>query len=296
MLQQTRIGAVIPKYEAFLAKYPSFEALASADEDAVLKLWEGLGYYARARNLMKAAKLVAKEGFPSTYEGIRALPGIGDYTAAAIASICFDIPKVAVDGNLVRVYARLNAVSLPMDDPSLKKDAASCFLPLLKDSPGYINQALMEVGETVCLPNGSPKCEECPFRSGCKARRVKGPTAYPLPKAKKARKVEEITVFLLSCGEEYALEKRPPKGLLASLYGFPTLEGKRNKEEIASMFDGEVECLGESRFLFTHREWQMTVYRITTQTKNGPYPYFNKNTIREELSLPSAFAYPLSKL
>lgn len=296
MLQQTRIAAVIPKYEAFLDRYPSFEALASADEDSILKLWEGLGYYARARNLFKAAKVVAQDGFPTTYQGIRALPGIGDYTAAAISSICFGLPKVAVDGNLVRVYSRLNAISRPMDDPSLKKEAESFFLPFLQDDPGSINQALMEVGETLCLPSGAPRCEQCPFASTCKARLLGNPLDYPGPKTKKARKVEEITVLLLRHQDEYALEKRPPKGLLASLYGFPTLEGIKSKEEIASMFPGEVEDLGRSSFLFTHREWKMVVYRISGKEKVAPYPYYNKNKIRDELSLPSAFSYPLSKI
>ena len=223
MLQQTRVEAVKPYYARFLAALPDIPALAECEHDTLMKLWEGLGYYSRARNLQKAAQQVMTQyggEFPHTYEEIRSLAGIGDYTAGAISSICFDLPEPAVDGNVLRVYTRLTADARCTDDSAVRRDIRERLRTVYERTPeaqrGTLTQALMELGATVCVPNGTPHCCLCPMADLCKAHQSSTETEYPVRKAKKARRIEDYTVYILQCGERIAVRKRPDSGLLAA--------------------------------------------------------------------------------
>ena len=227
MLQQTRVGAVIPYFERFMEELPDVSALAAVSEERLLKLWEGLGYYSRARNLQKAAKIVVSDfggALPQSYHALLSLPGIGEYTAAAIASINFSEPVAAVDGNLLRVAARVSGCGEDIMDAKVRRlfrqrlDAA-----IDANRPGAYNQAMMDLGATVCLPNGAPKCEICPARTVCEAYKNGLTEVLPVRAKKKSRRVEERTVLLLFQGRKVALRKRPDTGLLAGLWEYPNL-------------------------------------------------------------------------
>ena len=294
MLQQTRIATVIPRYEAFLKAFPSWEDLARADLDRVLKTWEGLGYYSRAKNLHASAKTISTQfgvKFPQKAEEIAKLPGFGEYISAAVASICFGEKAVALDGNLSRVYARLEAVALSPSDTNLRKGAKAFFASFMDYGyPGDINEALMEVGERICLPSGKPLCEACPLSRHCKAYRKGNPIGYPLPKEKAKRDVIKLTVLLLAYQGKYVLEKRSG-GLLSSLYGYPTLEGHKSQEEVGRLYQGRISPLGKGRFLFTHKEWDMVGYRVDLDELVEGKTFYSKDEIEKELSLPTAFAF-----
>ena len=229
MLQQTRVAAVLGYYARFLEAFPTVETLASADEERLMKLWEGLGYYSRARNLQKAAKeVVAMGGFPDTYAGLLALPGIGDYTASAIAAAAFGRREPAVDGNVLRVAARLTDCHGDILDPKTKGAVRAGLAAVMPENTADIrifNQAMMELGATVCGPNTAPRCGECPVQALCLGHRLGTAEALPVKKAKKERRVEEKTVFLLLKEGKIALRKRPKTGLLAGLWEFPQCRG-----------------------------------------------------------------------
>ena len=295
MLQQTRIEAVIPYYERFLAALPDIAALASVEEEALMKLWEGLGYYSRARNLKKAAvQIVERFGgeLPSSAKELKTLPGIGDYTAGAIASIAFGLGEPAVDGNVLRVVSRLLADGRDVLSPAVRRDVTA----LLRE--GYpsggdaalVTEGLMELGETLCLPNAPPRCESCPLRALCRALARDEAQRYPLRSAPKERRVEERTVLLLRCGERTAIRRRPDRGLLAGLWEFPALEGFRTQDELASLFPEALSIApcGEARHLFTHVEWRMRGFSVSLPRESGDYRWETAETIREELSMPTA--------
>ena len=231
MLQQTRVEAVRGYYARFLAELPDIAALAACEERRLTKLWEGLGYYSRVRNLQKAAQvLVSQHGgvFPADYAAIRALPGVGDYTAGAVASICFDRPTPAVDGNVLRVLARVTEDPSPVTKQSVKKSYELLLRPVYEENPGSrgeLPQALMELGACVCVPNGAPKCEICPARMMCEAYKNGLTEILPVRAKKKARKIEERTVLLLFQNGKAALRKRADTGLLASLWESPRAPG-----------------------------------------------------------------------
>lgn len=311
MLQQTRVEAVIPYYFNFLDYLPDVAALAEAPEELLLKLWEGLGYYSRVRNMKRAAKLIMAEHhgvFPRTYPEIRSLCGIGDYTAGAIASFAFDLPYVAVDGNVLRVATRLCAFDGPITDLAAKKTiTAAVAAAQPKDAPALFNQAIMELGATVCLPNGAPKCAECPLAGVCAAHRAGRETEFPKKAEKPPRRVEKRTVLLLREGSRVALVRRPDKGLLAGLFEPPCLAGDYSAEAIAAMFSAaglpplRVAPLGEARHIFTHIQWQMTGFEVilpegSTEKLSTCAAFLPENlffTDREELerkfALPSAY-------
>lgn len=293
MLQQTRVEAVKGYYARFLQQLPSIEALAAASEETLHKLWEGLGYYSRVRNLHKAAnQIMERHGgvFPTSYEEIRALAGIGDYTAGAVSSICFDLPTPAVDGNVLRVCTRLTADPSPIDKPDTKKKLTDLLAAIYPKESGDFTQALMELGATVCVPNGAPNCESCPLQTLCLAHREKQETAYPVKSEKKPRKIEEMTVFLLHDGEEYALRKRPKSGLLAGLWEFPHLGGKLTLEQALEHLEHQgisvldVEKSAEKVHIFTHKEWHMTGYFFSCQ-KGGSCTWGKIS----DYALPTAF-------
>ena len=237
MLQQTRVEAARGYYQRFVEALPDVTALARADEELLLKLWEGLGYYNRARNLQKAAKVIADElggEFPRDYAGLLALPGIGEYTAGAVGSICFDLPTPAIDGNVLRLLARINADETPLERPELKRrlnaELAKVYEALKpvkgRGRRGDFTQALIEAGALLCLPKGAPRCGDCPAAGFCLACRQGLTERLPVKSPKKARRVEERTVFVLERQGRLALRKRPASGLLSRLWELPNAAGK----------------------------------------------------------------------
>ena len=300
MLQQTRVAAVLGYYARFLEAFPSVEALANAPEDRLMKLWEGLGYYSRARNLQKAAKAVAEMGgFPDTYEGLLKLPGVGDYTASAIASAAFGRREAAVDGNVLRVVTRLTDCHDDILDPRTKKtvrERVQAVMPAEAAGIRVFNQATMELGATVCVPNGPPKCDACPAREFCLGRIRGTAESLPVKKPKKARRVEEKTVFLLLREDKVALSRRPDSGLLAGLWEFPNVEGALDErvaaEAVKSMGLTAVEWKNKltAKHIFTHVEWHMTGYTLSV-SGDGPaeWEWVDADGL-EAHAVPSAFA------
>lgn len=308
MLQQTRVEAVKPYYERFLRELPDIASLAEAEEERLLKLWEGLGYYNRVKNLQRAAKqIMADYGgqMPCEREELMRLSGIGSYTAGAIASIAYGKRVPAVDGNVLRVLSRVTADDSDISDVKVRRAAEKTLLSLIPgERPGDFNQAMMELGATVCLPNGKPKCEECPLRNLCLAHSVGRETEYPKKAPKKARKIEEKTVLILQDKTRAALTKRAGKGLLAGFYEFPCLPGKRTGEEALSYLRElgfvslRIKKLGEVKHIFTHREWHMVGYCVRTDelseqsaaAERADFIFVEKEEIEKNYPLPSAYA------
>ncbi len=299
MLQQTRVEAVKEYYKRFLAALPTIEALAQVEEDELLKLWEGLGYYNRARNLKKAAGMVMEQfhgAFPDTYEEIRSLAGIGDYTAGAIGSICFDLPTPAVDGNVLRVYTRVMEDASNIDKQTTKRavrDALATVYPI--GQCGSMTQALMEVGATVCVPNGAPRCEQCPLAGICLAYEHGTWSQYPVRAEKKARRKEDKTVLLLQCGERIAVRKRPANGLLSGLWEFPNVEGHLNQQQAADTATDwktqptQIQLEYQYTHIFSHVEWRMTAYYLLCRQMNPEFQWVTLEEMQEKVPIPSAF-------
>ncbi len=305
MLQQTRIEAVIPHYYAFLERMPTLRALADIDEAELLKCWEGLGYYSRARNLQKAAKAVIADGredLPTTYAELLKLPGIGEYTAGAVASICFDESVPAVDGNVLRVLARLTNDDTDVLSPQGKKrftQLAHRLIPQTK--AGKFNQAIMELGETVCIPNTAPKCEKCPFSEVCEAKRKGTAAQLPVRKKPNKRKIEPRTVFVLKTEGQptrILLHQRPNNGLLANLFEFPNCEnnlGVQKAEDFLTDLGVKILALHEiepAKHVFTHLEWHMSGYFATIDASFVPpegYFLVTKEELAKHYAVPSAF-------
>lgn len=272
MLQQTRVEAVKPFYERFLKRLPTVQDLAEVPEDELLKLWEGLGYYNRARNLQKAARQVVEEHggvFPADYDLILNLAGIGSYTAGAVCSFAFDIAKPAVDGNVLRVVQRLTACYDDIMKAGTKKKVEEQLEHVMpKEGAGDFNQGLIELGAMVCVPNGAPKCGECPLASLCEAHQKGIENQLPVKTKAKARRIEEKTVLLFRDGEMLALRKRPARGLLAGLYEFPNLEGHLTQKQVIAyaksigLMPIRVKKLPEAVHVFSHVEWHMKGYEI----------------------------------
>ena len=297
MLQQTRVEAVRGYYARFLDALPTVEALANCDDDALHKLWEGLGYYSRVRNLKKAARVIQDRydgRFPETYEEILALPGIGAYTAGAISSIAFSQPRAAVDGNVLRVLSRLRNDREPIDVPVCKTRVQRELEEIYPvDRPGALTQALMELGATVCVPNGAPKCELCPCAEICLGREQWQQLPVKLPKREK--RLEERTVFVLRCGDRYAIEKRAEKGLLAGLWQFPNTEGTLSEEAALLWADRqglaprELERQLNRHHIFTHIRWEMRGYYLSVDREVPQFVWKTLKEIDEQAALPTAF-------
>lgn len=308
MLQQTRVEAVKPYYDRFLRELPDIGSLAAVEEERLLKLWEGLGYYNRARNLKKAAEILVSEyggEMPDDYEKIVALPGIGSYTAGAVSSIAFGRPYPAVDGNVLRILARLRADERDILNAKVKKSVEEELLDVMPaDRPGDFNQALMELGATVCIPNGAPKCEICPWRELCLAR-ARGQTAeFPKKAPKKPRSIEKKTILVIQDAERVALRKRPESGLLAGMYEFPSLEGHCGETEVSAYLREiglspiRIRKLPPAKHVFTHKEWHMTGYLIrvdelaarTPGQEQQGFVFVEPEQTRTNYPIPSAFA------
>ena len=299
MLQQTRVEAVIPYYERFLQACPTVADLAAAEEAVYLKLWEGLGYYSRVRNLHKAACLICEKWggrFPENYADLLALPGVGPYTAGAIGSIAFDLPVPAVDGNVLRVTARLDDDSRPITDPKVKADMTErvrCALP--SQRAGDFNQALMELGAVVCIPNGAPRCGVCPVQHLCAARAQGTAAGLPRRAPKKTRKIEQRTVLVLRHERLVGLRQRPAGGLLGGLWELPAYEGALSAEEVREKLtrDGfsvrQVLSLRPAKHIFTHIEWHMTGYYVELDAAGNGLEWVLPAQLHDRYTLPSAF-------
>lgn len=298
MLQQTRVEAVKNYYARFLSALPTIEALAYADDELLHKLWEGLGYYSRVRNMKKAAlQILQQHGgkFPLMYEDILALSGVGAYTAGAICSICFDQHTAAVDGNVLRVVSRLTENDTPIDSPAYKKEVQTALEAVYPKNAGAFTQALMELGATVCGPNRKPMCEQCPCCGFCAAYRHGTAEQLPVKKAKAKRKVQEKTVFILSCDGVYALEKRPDTGLLAGLWQFPNCDGRLDAQgalaavEAVDLRPRDILRQVTRKHIFTHIEWDMNGIYMEVAEKSGPYVWMTPEQIDTTAALPTAF-------
>ena len=300
MLQQTRVGAVLPYYHRFMEALPDVCALAEVPEEKLMKLWEGLGYYSRARNLQKAAKKVIEEYdgvFPDTYEALLTLPGIGDYTAGAVASIAFRRQVPAVDGNVLRVLARILGDDGDVLDSKVKARFRAYLCDILPEGrAGDFNQAMMDLGAMVCLPNGAPKCEECPVRGFCTAKDGGLWRTLPVKKKKAPRRKEEKTVFVLLSQDGVALRKRPETGLLAGLWEFPHVEGLLDEDQAAEVLKGWglVPMVWKqqlsAKHIFTHVEWHMRGYVLAVKKEKRAELVWTDKAAFADTAIPSAFA------
>lgn len=305
MLQQTRIEAAIPYYWRFMERLPDVRALAEVSEEELMKLWEGLGYYSRARNLQKAAKLIMETyngELPRTARELRALPGIGDYTAGAIASLAFGEPEPAVDGNVLRVVLRL----LAKDDDALDPKTRAAVTDLLRalypvgEDAALLTEGLMELGETVCLPREAASCGDCPLSALCLAREAGKTAILPVRTPRKDRRVEEKTVLLLEHDGLYALHRRGDTGLLAGMWEFPNLDGFLGPDELLSRLQDlsplDLTPCGEARHLFTHVEWRMRGFRVSCAAMSPAYTWRTPAALRAHHAIPSAFRFFLNQL
>ena len=299
MLQQTRVAAVIPYYLRFLEALPDLRSLAQVSEEKLLKLWEGLGYYSRVKNMQKTAQIICCDfggTFPQTFEEVRSLPGIGDYTAGALCSIALDLPTPAVDGNVLRVVSRLYRCDRDLKDPAYKTEITGALREIYPEKRrGDFTQSLMELGALICLPGGAPLCESCPLASLCAAHASGEELLYPKKTEKPEKKHEEKTVFLIRCGDALALRKRPPKGLLSSLWELPNAEGKLDPQQAAQWLykNGveplEIRPLPPKKHIFTHIVWEMQPYLVLCAAQQGDFCYADFESLSEEYSLPNAF-------
>lgn len=293
MLQQTRIEAVKGYYDRFMKALPTIESLSKIEEDELLKLWEGLGYYNRARNLKKAAIQMMEEydgKFPSTYEEILKLPGIGEYTAGAISSISFNQKEVAIDGNVMRVYARIMNEDIDVSDLKIKKEIGTKIKKILPPQSGDFNEGIMELGETVCLPNAIPKCEICPLSKVCLAHQNHTETSIPRKVVKKEKQEEYYTVLLLFYQHKIALRKRK-SGLLKNMWEFLNVEGNLKKSDILKMLPNskKIEKGIKSTHIFTHKKWYMTSFLVELDSLLDDYVWVSLEEIKKGYAIPTAF-------
>ncbi|HVI40294.1 MAG TPA: A/G-specific adenine glycosylase [Anaerovoracaceae bacterium] len=299
MLQQTRVEAVKPYFDRWMKVFPDLSSLANASEAEVLKLWEGLGYYSRVRNIHTTAKLVMEQHggkLPASFDALRSLPGIGEYTAGAIGSIAFQLPVPCVDGNVLRVVTRITAEKADISVASTKKILTERVREVIpKNRPGDYNQAMMELGATVCLPNGLPKCELCPAASLCEARLQNRMTEFPVKRGKPSRKVEKKTVLILLEGNKAALRKRPETGLLAGLWEFPNFPGELMAEEVLQILKSSgiktssLIPLKKTKHIFTHIEWEMYGYLAIAEEEAPGFQWIGIEILEDQLTLPAAF-------
>ncbi len=293
MLQQTRIEAVIDYYHRFMERIPTIKDLSEISEDELLKLWEGLGYYSRARNLKKAAEIIMRDyhgKFPNHYEDILSLPGIGEYTAGAISSICYDLSEVAIDGNVMRVYCRVNDLDLDVGDTKNKKMIGYELKKILPKQSGDFNQGIMELGEVICIPGGVPKCLECPLQYHCLAHLKNRECLIPRKIKKTDKLEEEYTLFIIKCRDKFAIRKRDT-GLLKNMWEFPNKKGFLTFDEVKEMIPNILDIqLGiTNTHIFTHKKWFMNSYYIEVDKEFGDFTWVSVNEIEKDYALPTAF-------
>jgi len=298
MLQQTRIEAVMGYYARFQKEIPDVRALAEIPEERLLKLWEGLGYYNRARNLKKAAKVMMEKyngKMPESYDELVKLPGIGEYTAGAIASIAYDEKVPAVDGNVMRVVTRILDWKIDILEPKTKKEIYQILQPQMPKEAGDFNQGIMELGEVVCIPNGEPLCEKCPLAEICLARKNGTTKEIPVRTVKTKRKQVDVTVFRLQHQDKIAIRKREKKGLLANLYELPNEERKLNKQERTMWLkEHNLKAIAEEKgkeriHIFSHIEWRMHSYKVEVEAENAEFLWIPLADIQKKYAIPTAF-------
>lgn len=299
MLQQTRIEAVKVYYERFIKEIPNIEALANIEEEKLLKLWEGLGYYSRARNLKKAAIKMCEEydsKMPNTYEELLKMPGIGEYTAGAIASIAYGEKVPAVDGNVLRVISRIKASTKDILLPNTKKGIMLEIETIMPKEAGDFNEGLMELGERICIPSGEPLCEKCPVKKWCMAYQKELTNQIPVRNKKINRKKEARWVFVIQYQDKIALRKRDKKGLLAGMYEFPNVleEPSIHPKTVLNNWNLIIEKqeeLGEAKHIFSHIEWNMKGFLVQVKEINREFEWVEKEEILEKYAIPEAFRY-----
>ncbi|MEA4925878.1 MAG: A/G-specific adenine glycosylase [Syntrophomonadaceae bacterium] len=301
MLQQTRLNVVLPYFHRFVECLPDIPALAKAEENLLLKVWEGLGYYNRVRNMQKAARIMVEHHsgrLPASYQQLLALPGIGEYTAGAIASIAYQIPVPAVDGNVLRVMARLLGCRADIAQPRVRKTLRAAVEAMLPgERPGDFNQAMMDLGAMVCLPHTSPACTLCPLRAMCVGYQEGIADRLPVKSSPKPRAVQQKTVLVLISQGKTLLRQRPTAGLLAGLWEFPTLDGWLSEENVALWLNEWGICplsvtrVEESRHVFTHVEWQMQGYLVYAADAPAVPDglWVDESAVHAEYAVPSAF-------
>ncbi len=312
MLQQTRIEAVKPYYARFTAAAPTVAALAALPDEQLLKLWEGLGYYSRARNLKRAAQAVIEKHngeMPKSYEELLALPGIGEYTAGAIASIAYGLPVPAVDGNVLRVVARLTGDRADVLAPATKKRVTQALAAVYAATPdpASLTQGLMELGEVVCVPNRVPECAACPLATLCRAREEESYTEIPYRAPKKAKKpTYKLVMLLCDSTGRYAVRRRPEEGLLAGLWELPSIdlpngrvEGDEALDALAREFclahglaPAESVAAPDARHIFTHLVWHMQARYVNVEKTKEADPtlrFVSPDGLKTAYALPSAF-------
>ncbi|MDC7300601.1 A/G-specific adenine glycosylase [Agathobacter ruminis] len=303
MLQQTRVEAVKPYYMRFMERLPDVQALANCPESVYLKLWEGLGYYSRVRNLHAAAEQIMEQfdgRLPASKEELLQLKGIGSYTAGAIASIAFGLPEPAVDGNVLRVLMRLMDCKWDIAAASTKKQVETLladWLTLDGIRPGELNQALMELGALVCVPNGAPHCADCPWQASCRSCQNQTWDQIPVKTPKRPRRIEEKTVFVIQNQDGVFFHKRASKGLLAGLYEFPNVEGFCTQEEALEAVKSfglrpiRIRPITDAKHIFTHIEWHMKGYAVMVELGEAGTDllYVDVEQAQREFSIPSAF-------
>jgi len=306
MLQQTRVEAVRRYFDRFVGALPDVQALADCEEDVYLKLWEGLGYYSRVRNLHAAAVQIMEDydgRIPDDYETLVKLKGIGHYTAGAIASLAYEKPVPAVDGNVLRVLTRVSGDDTDIMKQSFRAEVEARLRTVLEYfwrsqegqiSPRLLNQALMELGALVCVPNGEPHCEECPWKERCLARKEGRTADLPVKTRAKARRIEKKTVLLIREGERVALHKRPSRGLLAGLYEFPNQPGHLSEDEVLAWIRNmgytplRIRRLKDAVHIFSHVEWHMTGYSLLVEEEAFATDEQKRRAAAEELVFTNA--------
>lgn len=302
MLQQTRVSAALPYYERFIKELPTPAALAACPEDKLRKLWQGLGYYNRVMNMQKAAQQICAQyagELPADAAALRALPGIGEYTAGAIGSIAFGLPVPAVDGNVLRVIARLYNDNADVSLPETKRIFTERVLQQMpKDTPGPYNEALMELGALVCLPNGAPQCPVCPLNELCEGYAAGRAEALPVKPPKKEKIILPVTVALIESEKGVLLQRRPAKGLLAGLWQPAAFEGTFGKKQLAeklaeigvqAAFDAP---LPAAKHVFTHRIWNLGGFHGTAGAVALPkgWAWADERQLAQDYPVPSAFS------
>ena len=304
MLQQTRVEAVKEYYVRFLEELPTVKQLAEVSDEKLLKLWQGLGYYSRAKNLKKAAIEIMDKycgEIPNDYNELLKLKGIGEYTAGAICSIAFGQPEAAIDGNVLRVMTRLYADDRDIMSKTLRKEYTESIKQVLKcTQPNIFNQALMELGAMICLPNGTPKCEQCPIKQHCKAYEKNNVLEFPHKAAKKQRRIENRMMFFILCQNKLALHKREEKGLLSNLWELPNaLTEKTNIEQLSQWGINytAVKDMGKAKHIFTHIEWHMEGYFVNASSfeNSSDFVWVTQYDLQQKYALPSAFSKYIKK-
>jgi len=299
MLQQTRVETVIPYYDRFISRCPDFFSLAQLDDDTLYYLWQGLGYYSRARNLRKTAQIVVEKyagNLPDSLEELLELPGIGDYTGQAILSIAFHKKAVAIDGNVMRVFTRFWAVHRPIDEPSTKNEIRQRLLEVFPvGHASEFTQGLMEIGAMICIPNGTPKCERCPLSKQCQAYLTNTWNVLPLKKPKPQKRTEQYRVYLLKLGDAYVIHKRKDSGLLSGMYEFVNTTTDISLEEWIRNEDLSIQSVDEpyhAKHVFTHVIWEYEVRRITLKDipKNTEWILVKSQDLLDKYPLPTAFS------